>query len=113
MTNADKFLKDGVSAEEFAEFLKSKQPNNKYDMTFHDITWWLNAKATPTLTEDERVILKNVDKKYKYIGRGEMAEQLYLKDEKGFKHCLCLYKHLFQFIRNGEEYEIAELLKGE
>ena len=120
MTNKDKFLRDGVSAEEFVEFLKSKQPNNKYDMTFHDIVLWLNEKATPTLTEDERAILRNIDTNtFQEIARdvnGILIVQG--QNDKGqilefIKTSLDLFNHLFQFIKEGEEYSIEELLKGE
>lgn len=112
MTNKDKFLRDGVSVEEFAEFLKSKQPNNKYDMTFHDIAWWLNAKATPTLTEDEKVILRNIVANHKTIFR-DRGGDLWTRDTDDEDWTFYQFNHLFQFIQNEEEYEIEELLNGD
>ena len=80
------------------------------------------------LTEDERVILRNLDKKWKWIARDLNCGNLYLyveeplKDD-GFwknkleqKWCLIhMFNHLFQFIKweDDEPYNIEELLKGE
>lgn len=95
-----KYFKDGRSLKDFiSDYMNYCLRNKKDSVNLESLSLFLNSEVMPVLIEDEKFILKNVDKKYKYIGRGEMAEQLYLKDEKGFKHCLCIYKHLFQFIK--------------
>lgn len=78
----------------------------------------------PKLTEDERVILENLPKKYKYIARDPNG-LLYIYGNKptkdsggwfnGMNDNLSLFKHLFQFIKqeDREPYNIEELLKGE
>ena len=62
MTNKDKYLKDNVSVEELA---KTMIEDNIFDFTEEDIIAFFNKNITPTLTEDERVILRNIDN-YRY-----------------------------------------------
>ena len=79
------------------------------------------------LSEDEIVILKNLDKKWKWIAR-DCSETLFVYDEKPERHIareiwrngfdsedICVFNHLFQFIKwvDKEPYNIEELLKGE
>ena len=81
------------------------------------------------LTEDERVILRNLDKMYKYIARDFNDElDIYEKcpEKKEYFHSafcwrnggccesLDMFPNLFKFIKSMEEpYNIEELLKGE
>lgn len=76
------------------------------------------------LTDDEKVILKNIDPKYKYIVRDKVHKDLYVFEEKPCKfensfwytHEDCLYlapfNHLFKFIkwRNKEPIFIDDLV---
>jgi hypothetical protein len=79
------------------------------------------------LTEDERVILRNLNKRYKWIAR-DIDEDLQIfakKPQKGLSdwwvedsitfESLFMFTHLFQFItfEDKEPYNIEELLKGE
>ncbi len=79
------------------------------------------------LTEDERVVLRNVPKKYKWIARDKIG-YLFVHEAKPEKHLfgedwvnsfdcdgICIFDHLFQFIKwtDKEPYNIEELLKGE
>lgn len=93
---------------------------------------WLKAehKEPIKLSEAERVILENLEERYKWIARdddGELAvfsrqPGKIVEGEGGF-WCrtsgeisnLGCFNHLFQFIKwsDNEAYEIAELLKGE
>ena len=82
----------------------------------------------PKLTEDEKTILRNLPKKYKWIAR-EYDGELYVYENKPVKmryewnrgvagssyNNLSLFQHLFQFIKweDEEPYNIEELLKGE
>jgi len=78
----------------------------------------------PKLTEDEKAILRNLPKKYKYIARDNSGE-LFVYEDKPKKDgdgwtsyrfdFSNLFKHLFQFIKweDEEAYNIEELLKGE
>jgi hypothetical protein len=79
----------------------------------------------PKLTEDEKAILRNMPKKYKYIARDYWGE-LYIYENKPKKgdnrwiifgsdyfNNLNMFQHLFQFIKweDKEPYNIQELLE--
>lgn len=107
MTNADKFLKDGVSVEEFVNKFHNfcaKQSNNNASSI--RLEQFLSKKAQPTLTEDERVILRNIDTNtFQEIARdvnGILIVQG--QNDKGqtlefIKTSLNLFNNLFQFIK--------------
>lgn len=77
------------------------------------------------LTDAEKVILKNIDPKYKYIARDKVHKDLWVFEEKAIKYenffwyhtgdslYLAPFNHLFKFItwRNKEPYLISDLLK--
>lgn len=111
MTNKDKFLRDGVSVEDFCkgfyQYLVSKDKISfGYDKSNVGayLQDFLSEQTTPTLTEDERVILRNIDKKYTYIYRNKVGN---IELEKGSRlvgtthiyHSLEPFMHLFQFIK--------------
>ena len=86
-------------------------------------TWKIEKlPPKPKLTEDEKVILRNLPKEYKYIAR-DNSGTLYIYENKPKKdgnvwsnynyNYLDLFHHLFQFIKWGdsEAYNIEELLK--
>ena len=58
----------------------------------------LQKEVKPTLTEDERVILMNIAKKYKTIRRIGNNVQVDSEDKEEFA-CICAFNHLFQFIK--------------
>ena len=77
------------------------------------------------LTEEERIILKNIDNKWKYIARDDQGD-LFLFTEKPHKTIplgwgyktgkstfFTMFNHLFQFIKrkDKEPYSIEKLLK--
>ena len=124
MIYKDKFLKEGVDyielARQLSDYIYNESPVKK--CVFPDeIGRFFEQPITPTLTEDERVILRNIkNEEYKNtIGRENNTTyqegKLYLRskysDAKAFA-ISTLYNHLFQFIKNGEEYSIEELLEG-
>ena len=91
------------------------------DYTLTELLW--ERKETPKLTEDEKVILRNVPKEYKWIAR-DSSGMVYIFIEKpekrqailyGFGQPMIPFYHLFQFIKWEDEelYSIEELLKGE
>ena len=62
MTNADKYLKDGVDVGEFAnEILEAYMKGSNNESVFVTTTRFLKSEVKPTLTEDEKVILRNID----------------------------------------------------
>ena len=102
-------------------------------MNYEGLTWNLGALSNgftklpkkPTLTSDERVILSNIDSKYKWIAR-DKDDRIWLFEDKpcrsgnkwyemdGYAHSLRIFIHLFQFIKwEGQAYNISGLLGGE
>lgn len=87
---------------------------------------WLEAEYQEpiTLTDDEKAILKNINKKWKWIAR-DRSDSLYVYNTKPIKsvsydewQCheysnINAFKHLFKFIKweDDEPYNIDELLK--
>ena len=90
------------------------------DYTCKELLW---ERKDPKITEDEKVILRNLPKEYKWIARDENGLIfLYAKKPSkceyswgGCKYMLLPLEHLFQFIQweDEEPYSIEELLKGE
>lgn len=97
------------------------------DFTFKELLW--ERKEKPHLTDDEKAILRNIPKEYKWIARGN-DEMLLLFTGKPIKMdyywkckdededdecCVYLFDHLFQSIKweDEEPYFIEDLLKGE
>lgn len=116
MTNAEKYLKDGVDIGQLAKklgfFLENTCEFNWQD----SIANYFKQKAKPTLTEDERAILSNIDEnEYQKIARQDGAllligENAYGGRNSSFMFGIIFKSNLFQFIKNGEEYSIEELL---
>ena len=91
------------------------------DYTLTELLW--ERKEKPKLTEDEKVILRNIDKCVKYIARN-MDGSLFVYDDKPVKtrdHWDCEFHiyyfpfdHLFRLIEweDEEPYSIEELLKN-
>lgn len=70
------------------------------------------TKAKPTLTEDEKVILRNTSYTFNTIKRNNFGWlELYDICVDEWKECQ-FKDELFQFIKNGEEYSIKELLEN-
>lgn len=113
MTNAEKYLKEGVSAEEFVKAVWGSCyniPEAEGDKNYKNcmmygatIERWLNELTKPTLTEDERVILRNINKKFNRIERNKFG--FLILTENGCEkigeamHTLNAFNHLFQFIK--------------
>lgn len=97
------------------------------DYTLKDLLW--ERKEMPKLTDDEKAILRNIDKKYRWIARDEdemliiftgkpIKKDYYWKckdEDEDDECCLFLFAHLFQSIKweDGETYFIEDLLKGD
>ena len=116
MTNAEKYLKDAEALMELPSKLRDYIDSKHLGyVTATMITDFFVADAKPQLTEDERIILRNVGKDYQRIERDDECLWVRGVDADGFM-ATCYFKcydHLFQFIKNGEEYSIEELLKDE
>lgn len=103
MTNAKKYLKDGVNIKEFIDELHHFWWVNEYDVR-EGIRKFLNAEAAkekPILTEDERIILKNIDRTYTHISRTYGDIWVGIGEETADSECkrVCVFNHLFQFIK--------------
>ena len=91
------------------------------DYTCKKLLW--ERKETPKLTEDEKVILRNLPKEYKWIAR-DKNNCIFIYINRPVKSDFWLnacdstrlaFPHLFQFIKweDEEPYSIEDLLKGE
>lgn len=102
MTNAEKYLKDNVSNFEIAQSLGkylSKEVAEDDNHIKNLIMTFFIEEATPTLTEDERVILRNLQPEITLIGRNGANELFIAIDSTNeFVDFFC-YDHLFQFIK--------------
>ena len=102
MTNAEKYLKDGVDINEIATGIDTIFMN-EVDVANVEIATkeFFSRETKPTLTDDERVILRNI-KDAELIGRTPNLGQLYVMTTKGETYEVYFNKmfgHLFQFIK--------------
>lgn len=103
MTNSEKYLKEGTDTRElwvaFQEYYyKNKSKESDAAKAFKH---FFEQPIKPTLTEDERVILKNVGTDYQSIERDDECLWVRGVDKDGFM-ATCYFKcfdHLFQFIK--------------
>lgn len=113
----------------FDENYENIDPSGDYDIiriysdyTLKIVLW--KRKEEQKLTEDEKAILRNIDKKYKYIARDD-SDNLFIHNTKpkkdgwewssdnGVYRSLIMFNHLFQFIKweDEEPYLISDLLE--
>lgn len=97
MTNAEKYLKENVNVDEFvSNFL------HKCNCPREDLEMFLNDEVKPTLTEDEKVILRNINKFYTHIKRTNIGELRIASGTLGaeiYAQIDIFNKDLFQFIQ--------------
>lgn len=101
-TNAEKYLKDGIDISELASELTIETYNAPVESNLEDIiVSFFNKQLTPTLTDDERVILRNIPKDYKTIGKCVNGVLYVTTDRKIYldKAFGGFFNHLFQFIQ--------------
>ena len=117
MINKDKYLKNNVSAEELAReivkyYFRTSTPIN-LESTIRE---FFNKEATPTLTEDERVILKNIDtRRYPTIKRTKIGEIIVISNAKCGDDIMCYlycYDHLFKFIKERRRILNTRIIRG-
>ena len=137
----DKYLYNSITGDKFIDLITGNHYLGFYDLnedltncynlfdimkvykdyTCKELLW--ERKETPKLTEDEKVILRNLPKEYKWIARdGNGCLYVYAsKPKKGITMwgsnglSMIPFDHLFQFIKweDEEPYLIEELLKEE
>ena len=119
MTNAEKYLKDGVDDRDFAKALSNyisdggREITDKEDIRIETL-YFLIDEVKPILSEDEKVILRNTDKNiYTIIGFDVHGLYLRSDDDNSSKEYSFydMFNSLFQFICDGEEYKISDLLE--
>lgn len=117
MTNKDKYLKDGVDVKEFVEEIGNYyQQCAGNGLGFKKIAeMFMRAPATPSLTEDEKVILMNI-KGFELIYRNSSGTLhfvtrrntevnhyceggIFRDAEIEDGECVSCINHLFQFIK--------------
>lgn len=110
MTNRDKYLKDGVDiidfTREFGNYLNNHRGellNKNKKEPREQLHAFLVSEVKPTLTEDEKVILRNIEfKDYIFIGRKESGD-LYVNNQENDSFngmwFIMFKKNLFQFIQ--------------
>ena len=101
MTNAEKYIGDedmiDEFIDEFAEFATKQDWVLEYHCLKERLVEFFKKEVTPTLTEDERVILRNIDKSfYTIIFRQEC---LFITGKHTSPLVFTQYDHLFQFIK--------------
>jgi len=90
MTNAEKFLKNRKATEELIATMESELP-----LSYVDVAQFWEKTCKPTLTDDERVILRNIHEEK--IGRLENGN-LYISYGMHNKY-IPFFKDLFQSIK--------------
>ena len=112
MTNAERYLKDGVDIKEIADGIEDAILGHCDEEGWADSIYrWFSTKTKPSLTENENAILRSIPKGFKSIMRNEHGN-LKLITCFGSYCDFWVFNGLFQFIKNGEEYIIKELLGG-
>lgn len=114
MTNAELYIGDEDLIDQFIDEFNKFACKQDWDLEHHylkeRLAEFFKQDRTPTLTEDERVILRNIrnDEFCKCIGRGDSLREntptnynLYLRgnDESKAYAIGTIYNHLFQFIK--------------
>lgn len=107
MTNKDKYLKDNVSVEEivnaiydwYREKIMVLEPERSILIDQSEkLLKFFNAPITPTLTDDERVLLRNIKNDYDTIERTSFGSLKIVKNNEGYTD-FYEFNHLFQFIK--------------
>jgi len=98
MTNADKYLKEGVDLVELARNLYHyfEEEGQNYPC---DIVNFFDKSLKSTLTEDEKVILRNINDMYVIIRRDDGGELYFDRSDGYCFNSVRIFNHLFQFIK--------------
>jgi hypothetical protein len=114
MTNAQKYLKDGVDIREFvneyADYYVEETVKGPVVIRVN-LKKFLEEQVQPTLTEDERVILRNI-KNYNFIAR-DRGNDLYVSNKTGIhsEYIGGLFGSLFQFIKERRRISYRGVVK--
>lgn len=107
MTNAEVYIGDedliDQFIDEFDEFACEQDCAFEYHYLKEMLVRFFKKERKPTLTEDERVILRNINKRFNRIERNKFG--FLILTENGCEnvgeamHTLYAFNHLFQFIK--------------
>ena len=125
MTNADKYLKNETDIFDIAKGITERicsWDDFEYskDLVFKEVKVFFTdtfKDEKPTLTQDERIILENLNtEEWKAIYRTihgdlELHTRVCDADETCGWTAFYEFNHLFKFIENNEQYSIKELLE--
>ena len=99
MTNTEKYLKAGADIEKIAREIDIILQNDVNVANAEQATIkYFNSTCKPTLTEDERVILRNMQN-HSGLGRDEEGCLYFGLKKEGRCFVNHLFGHLFQFIK--------------
>lgn len=104
MTNSEKYLKDGVSTDEFLNNIIRFTTDNigkcKGKSGIEVTKMFLETYVKPVLTDDEKVILKRINKDFEAIRRGVNSKVLQLwSDDTGYIGMDIFDEELFSWIQ--------------
>lgn len=107
MTNAEKYIGDEDLIDEFIEEFNEFACKQDWDLEYHELkvrlVEFFKQPIKPTLTEDERVILRNIKGRLNTLFRN--SDGYLILQENSAKEIgeelvsFCEYNHLFQFIK--------------
>lgn len=102
MTNAEKFLKDGVDIKQMATEMVDYFNFPAYEgIGEGSIEEFFGKEAKPTLTEDERAFLSLLPFMFEKVGKDKLGclYITYHKEDDRYQYSLMPFNHLFQFIK--------------
>lgn len=112
MTNAERYLKDGADIKEIANGINEAYINFDEDEDLVDcVCRWFSTKTKPSLTDEERAILRSIPEGFKSIMRNEHGN-LKLITRFGSYCDFWIFNDLFNFIKDSEECIIKEIIGG-
>lgn len=105
MTNGDKYLKDGVDVEEFVNAIPRGKVTTWINgfgtcIVADKLKDWLNSSVKPTLTEDEKVILRATSFGNQEIILRDFCGNLWTRDTDEEDNDFCQFNYIFQFIKS-------------
>lgn len=102
-TLADIYLKDGIDYGDLSMAIGMFLADRNQIGPVGLIKEFFEQPVKPTLTEDEKVILRNVKKLYKFIGKRELTGTPYISMKSRDKYLFATFdlfdNDLFQFIQ--------------
>jgi hypothetical protein len=118
MNNAEKYLKENIDVEDFANrltnYYKTKVKEDAFltNVIYQATIDFLQKRNVPQITKTEIGLLKTINLEiYDNVGR-DLENDLYFDDDDGnfTIFVTTLFGHLFQSINKGKKYKIKELL---